>query len=382
MGESNYRVAVIGGGIIGLSCAWRLARDGHRVTLFERDDTGHGASRVAGGMLAPISEVGFEDEDFLLLAQESLARYPSFLDEVAEDGGHRVALDTRGALIVALDRDDVESIRREYNFRYSLDLPVHWLGGSDARDIEPLLSSRVVAAMSIPDDAQVDNREVVAALDAACRALGVEIRENSAVESVETSAGRCTGVVANGNTHEADVVIVAAGAWSAHIGGIPESCVPPVRPVKGQIVELRMDPDNPVTRVVRAPDVYILPKGDGRLLLGATQEEMGFDFTVTAGPVMRLIERAWEAMPLVYELELENVGVGLRPGSRDNLPVIGQTELPGLVMATGHFRHGILLAPLTADLVAQGLRDGFASQRAAFSPARFAQKRNRSGTQG
>ena len=141
--------------------------------------------------------------------------------------------------------------------------------------------------------------------------------------------------------------------------------------MKGQIVELRMDPASPVTRVIRAPDVYILPKGDGRVLLGATQEEMGFERTVTAGPVMRLIERAWEAVPMVYELELEGVGVGLRPGSRDNLPVIGETTLPGLVMATGHFRHGILLAPVTADMVAAGMRNGFGSQHAAFSPTRF-----------
>ncbi|MCH7549154.1 MAG: glycine oxidase ThiO, partial [Candidatus Krumholzibacteriota bacterium] len=309
-------VAIIGAGIIGLSCAWRLARNAHSVCVYERDTTGNGASRVAAGILAPVSEVGFEDEDFLVLARESLARYPGFLDELAEDSGQRIALDTRGALIVALDRDDVEVIRREHDFRRSLGLSVHWLSGSEARDIEPLLSPRVVAAMSIPDDSQVDNRDVLDALALACRNLGVTIKEHCPVSAIEIEGGRCVGVVAGDAFERADVTIVAAGAWSAKIGGIPDNCSPPVRPVKGQIVELKMEPSNPLTRVVRAPDVYLIPKGDGRLLLGATQEEMGFDTSVTAGPVMRLIEHAWEAVPNVYELELVGVDVGLRPGSR------------------------------------------------------------------
>jgi glycine oxidase len=332
-------------------------------------------------MLAPISEVGYEDDDFLFFARDSLARYEGFLEELAVDSGHAVVLDKRGALIVAIHRDDVEVIRREYNFRNSLDLPVHWLTGTEAREIEPLLSPRVSAAMSIPDDYQVDNRAVVSALAAACRNLGVEIHEHCPVDAIDVQGGRCAGVVAGDETHAADVTIVASGAWSGQIGGIPDDCIPRVRPVKGQLCELRMDPISRLSRVVRAPDAYLIPKPDGRLLVGATQEEMGFDLSATAGPIMRLIEHAWDAVPAVYDFELSGIEVGLRPGSRDSLPLIGETRLDGLVIATGHFRHGILLAPLTADLVATGLREGFDGRTAAFSPSRFTTGQ-KSGTQG
>jgi glycine oxidase len=365
-------VAVVGGGVIGLSVAWRLARAGRSVTVYERDAAGRAASWVAGGMLAPVSEYGFEHDAFYELGARSMKRYASFLDELEADGGGRVEIDTHGTLFVGLDRDDAEALRRLYRFRESRGLPVQWLSGSEARDTEPLLSPKVTSGMWVPDDYQVDNRLLVDALAAAFRGRGGEIREHCEVRAVRCDASSAVGVETERGFERAGTVVVAAGCWSNRVQGIPAEAVPPVRPIKGQIVCLREDAGVRLERVIRTPDCYLASKGDGRLLIGATEEDMGFDTTPTAGPVMRLIERAWEAVPGIYDLALEGIEVGLRPGSRDHLPIIGQTPVAGLVMATGHYRHGILLAPVTADAVCDGVVNGtFDASMGAFSPARF-----------
>lgn len=372
MGET-CDIAVVGGGVIGLSIGWRLQRAGMRVTVYERDAAGRAASWVAGGMLAPLSEYGFEHDAFLALGMKSLARYPGFLEELAADSGETVALDTRGTLSVGLDRDDTEALRRVYRFREHRGLPVQWMSGSEAREIEPQLSPRVASGMWIPDDYQVNNHELVGALAAAFTARGGRLREHCEVRGVRVSGDRVEGVEVDEGLERADVVVVAAGCWSARIPGIPDEARPPVRPIKGQIVSLRECDGFRLGRVVRTPDCYLASKGDGRLLIGATEEDMGFDTTATAGPVMRLIERAWEAVPGIYDLPIESIDVGLRPGSRDHLPIIGTTSVEGLVMATGHYRHGILLTPATADGVCDALTGGgFSDDMAAFTPARFA----------
>ncbi|MDH3196966.1 MAG: glycine oxidase ThiO [Candidatus Krumholzibacteria bacterium] len=378
----SARVAVVGGGVIGLATGWRLAREGFRVEVFERDRAGRAASWVAGGMLAPVSEYGFDDDAFYAFGSRSLERYPSFLDELAQDSGMRVPLDTRGSLMVALDRDDAEAIRRLHRFRESRGLEVSWLAGTDARAIEPLLSPRVGAAMWIPDDHQVDNRALVDALVLALRARGGALHEHAGVEAVRHAGGRVTGVRARGEEVAADVVVLAAGCWTPALPGLPEDVVPPVRPIKGQIVSLRAEAGSTIGHVVRTPDVYLVPKADGRLIVGATQEEMGFDTTATAGPVMRLLERAWEAVPSIYDLAIDSIDVGLRPGTRDHLPVIGETGIAGLILATGHYRHGILLAPATADAVCAGVAGGFGEELSAFAPDRFAPAGRKDGTEG
>jgi glycine oxidase len=366
------KVAIVGGGIIGLSIGWRLRRAGVEVTIFDRDAAGRAASWVAAGMLAPVSEYGFEHEEIYELGAKSLARYGSFLDELAEDAGRRVKIDTHGTLSVGLDRDDAEALRRVYRFREHRDLPVQWLSGSEAREIEPLLSPRVASGMWIPEDYQVNNHELVDALARAVRALGGEVREHCRVRAVRCGESGVTGIDTESGAEEADAIIIAAGCWSAQIEGLPEDARPPVRPVKGQIVSLRETDEFKLKRVIRTPDCYLVSKGDGRLLVGATDEDMGFDTEATAGPVMRLIERAWEAVPGIYDLPIESIDVGLRPGSRDHLPIIGETSVPGLVMATGHYRHGILLAPATADAVCDALSgSGMPEGLEAFSPARF-----------
>ncbi len=371
--DRTPRVAVVGGGVIGLACAWRLARAGCAVEVFDRGVAGHAASWVSGGMLAPVSEYGFEDDAFFELAVRSHDRYPQFLVELELDAGTRVPLNTRGTLMVGVDRDDAEAIRRLYRFRESKGLAVSWLTGSEAREEEPLLSPRVSAAMWIPDDWEVDNRALVRALAAAVRAREGRVHENTPVEALDVRAGRVAGVVAGGRTHPADVVVLAAGAWSGVIEAVPEALRPPVRPVKGQVVSLRRTGDCPLERVVRTPDCYLVPKADGRLIVGATQEEMGFDLDPTAGGVLRLLEHAWEAVPAIFDLPIDAIETGLRPASRDHLPVIGPGGLDGLVVATGHYRHGILLAPATSDAVCEGIiGGGFDPALSPFSPSRFA----------
>jgi glycine oxidase len=369
---SATRVAIVGGGIVGLSVGWKLQRAGCRVTVYDRAAAGRGASWVAGGMLAPVSEYGFEDESFFEFGVASLARYPAFLDELAQDSAERVALDTRGTLSVGLDRDDTEALRRVHRFREHRDLPVQWLSGTEAREIEPLLSPKVVSGMWIPDDYQIDNHKLVRTLAVAFTSRGGELREHCEVKAIRCGGSGANGVELEAGTEDADVVVLAAGCWSGEIRGVPDEARAPVRPVKGQIVCLHEVDGFHLERVVRTPDCYLVSKGDGRLLIGATEEDMGFDTTPTAGPVMRLIERAWEAVPGIYDLPIESIDVGLRPGSRDHLPIIGETSVKGLVMATGHYRHGILLAPATADAVRDAIVGGaFPDSVRAFSPERF-----------
>jgi glycine oxidase len=368
-------VAVIGGGIIGLSVAWQLARRGRPVTVFDRAEAGKGASWAAAGMLAPVSEFGFENEDFLDFGQRSMEVFPRFLDELAADGGGSVSVDTKGTIVVGFHRDDTERIRRIYSFRQDRGLSVKWMTGSEARELEPLLSPKAASAMWIPEDHQIDNRALVDALKLALVKSGGRLVEGTPVTSIRNESGRCAGVVTDEGEHPAGTTVLAAGCWSGGIAGIPDELAPKVRPVKGQIVSLRTDDTFGFTRVIRAPDAYILPKDDGRILIGATEEEMGFDTTPTAGPVMRLIERAWEAVPSIYDLPIEEIGAGLRPGTRDHEPLIGDSGMDGLLFATGHYRHGILLAPVTAyalsEMILEGKTPDYASP---FSPARFQKK--------
>lgn len=365
-------IAIVGGGVIGLGIAWQLARRGASVVLFERDVPGRAASWSAAGMLAPLSEVGFEEEDFLRLGRESLRRYPQFLDELTEDSGRDVPLDTRGTLLVGLDRDDAERLRRLFEFRMHLGLPVEWLSGGEAREIEPLISPRISSAIWIPDDHQIDNRLLAAAMKTAFEKCGGTLHENMPVREISIDGGKVTGLRTESGFFGAEKIIVAAGCWSKQLEGIPKELLPPVRPVKGQIITLRADDTFALSHVVRAPDAYLLPKDDGRVILGASEEEMGFDTSITAGPVYKLLERGWETIPAIYDLVVDEIEAGLRPGSRDHDPIVGETPIGGLYYATGHYRHGILLAPSTAYEMSNLLLDAKSSELfAPFKPGRF-----------
>jgi glycine oxidase len=347
--STRYDAVVIGGGLIGLACAWAARDRGLSVLVAERAGApGAGASNVAAGMLAPVTEADFGEEAALRLCLAGRDAWPGFAARLEEVTGLPTGLRETGALVVAVDRDDVEELRRLHELQRSLGLDVEWLPPSRARRLEPWLSPRTAGALHARDDAQADPAATVRALAAAVEelALGLE------VHAVEHDGERVTGVSTSAGPVACDRVVVAAGAWSPALAPAAQSL--PVRPVKGQILELRAraGAGAPLDRIVRTPRCYLVGRGDGRVSLGATVEEQGFDTAVTAGGAHRLLEAAWEAVPETGELELAGAHAGLRPGTPDNLPVIGRGRPDGLVWATGHWRNGVLLAPLTGAAVA------------------------------
>ncbi|HEX6980487.1 MAG TPA: glycine oxidase ThiO [Alphaproteobacteria bacterium] len=348
------RVAVIGGGIIGLSIAWRLASAGCHVDVYERGEPGRGATWAAAGMLAAGAEAEPGEEALFALNRLSQQRWPAFARALAEASGIDVGYRDEGTLRIALNRDDAAKLRTTCEFQQRLGVELEWLDGPAARPLEPHLAPGVVAAVLSRHDHQVDNRCVAPALVAAVTAAGGRIHARTAVEEIAIAHGRVVGVAVGGAVVAADVVVLAAGAWSREIAGIPPALRPPVRPVKGQMIALRMDPAAPLVRhVVWAPRAYLVPRRDGRLLVGATVEERGFDPALTAGAMLALLEGAWRAMPALEELPIDETWCGFRPGSRDDAPILGPCEIDGLVFATGHHRNGILLAPATADVISR-----------------------------
>lgn len=345
-----------------MAIAWRARERGLSVTLLERDEVGQGTSRVAAGMLAPVAEVEFGEDGrrLLELGLRSAGMWPGFAAELERAAGIDVGLRQTGTLILARDGDEARELERRLAYRESLGLRTERLRPSQAREREPGIAPTVRLAIETPDDHSVDPRRVLEALRRACERSGVVLREHARVESValDDAGERVTGVILPGE-HEplpARGVVIAAGPWSAEIGGLPVHARVPVRPVKGQIMRLR-DPAGPglLTRVVRYEGGYIVPRGDGRYVLGASVEERGFDLEPTAGAVYELLRDASELVPGIDELRIEELSVGLRPGSPDNVPAIGPGALDGLIWATGHYRNGILLAPVTAELVVQAL---------------------------
>lgn len=375
------KIIIIGGGVIGLGIGWQLAKAGTSVTIYERDRAGRAASWAAAGMLAPLAEAHSEEPELLKLGSQSLALYPQWVCELEADAQMSIGYRVEGTLIVGLEADDTDQLRHLYTAQQHLGLDVNWLTGRDAREIEPALSPRVTAAIHCASDHQVDNRLMINALQRAYQACGGVLRENSAVERIIIKNGVATGIQAEDKLHEADVVVLSAGCWSAQIEGLPAAIRPPVRPVKGQMLALQMETDiaiKTVIRTVRARypvSVYLVPRSDGRLIVGATSEEMGFDTRLTAGGVFELLRGAWEAVPGVYELPILETWAGLRPGSRDNAPILGtvprltsgvRTEprpsIENLILAIGHYRNGILLTPITAYEIAKLILTGELSE--------------------
>jgi glycine oxidase len=358
--SSQLHVAVIGAGVVGLGIAWRLAQRGARVTVFDKGASGQGASHAAAGMLAACAEAEPGEEALIALGRASQALWPGFAAELLEASGIDVELQQEGTLIAALTADDQARLQHDLAFQTGLGLPLSWISAADARRREPHLGPRLAGAVASPEDHQVENRRLAAALLVAAGRAGAAIRQHTPVARLAVPAGRAAGVVlVDGALVAADAVVLAAGAWSRQIGGIAPELLPPVRPIKGQMLALQMDVSAPLLRhVIWGPNIYMVPRRDGRLIVGGTVEEKGFDTALTAGGVLALLEAAWRVVPAIEELPIAEMWVGHRPGSRDDAPILGPSSIGGLVYAAGHHRNGILLAPITADTIARLVLDG------------------------
>ncbi len=372
--RSLPKVAIIGAGVSGLGIGWRLAQAGCVVDVFDRGKAGMGASWAAAGMLAAQAEAEPGEDALLALNLDSQRRWPDFARELEAAAGRSLGYRDEGTLIVAMDRDDAEHLRFQFELQQRLGLGTQWLTGGRARRLEPFLSPNVTAAVFSPGDHQVENRFLAPALAAAFVAAGGTLHEDTSVDGIEIAAGRAVGIRVAEALVPADIVVLAAGAWSRGIPGLPEFARPPVRPLKGQMLALAMDARAPLLdHVLWVPGgVYLVPRRDGRLILGATVEEKGFEEALTAGGMLHLLREAWEALPGIDELRLVETWVGHRPTSRDDAPILGPGPIEGLVIATGHHRNGILLTPVTADAVSHYILSGTVPEAIRpFGPERF-----------
>ncbi len=372
-------VAVVGAGVIGLSVAWSLARSGRIVTLIDASPAS-GSSYAAAGMLAPVTEFHFGEARLLDLNLAAASMWPEFVDSLIEDSGHDIGYRRTGTVVVARDLDDRRELERLREFAASLGVGMESLTSGEVREREPLLASDVRGGLWAPDDHSVDNRRLLDALHVAIASLGVTLVRQRAI-GLSMDKGRATGVTfEDGTTIRADVVVVANGVWSAHLGGIPRHATPPVRPVRGQILRLNRSrgglPPAPMPRttvrgLVSGRHIYVVPRDGGEVVVGATSDEVGYETHVDAGAVWDLLNDARSLLPALNEMTFVEARAGLRPGTPDNIPVVGITEVEGLLMATGHHRNGILLAPLTAHHIASLLDGDAPGHGATWDPRRF-----------
>jgi glycine oxidase len=369
-------VAVIGAGAIGAAAAWRCAQRGLTVTLADPDPE-RGAWNTAAGMLAPITEVTYTEIPLLRLGLDSLARYPDFVADVEAESGQGVGFRRCGTVLAAWDGADLSGLRDLHAFAAGLGVDATLLTGRELRELEPALAAGLPGAMFAPGDHQVDPRLLHSALLTACARHGVDVVRSAG--KVVVDGERARGIrLADGTVAHAGHVVIAAGSWSGHIDGVPAELAAPVRPVKGQTLRLRLQGQarlhHVVRGVIKGTPVYLVPRADGRIVVGASVEEQGFDRRPRAGVIYELLRDAQSLLPELGEAEFEEVSTGLRPGSPDNAPIVGTTPIEGLIQATGHYRNGILLTPVTADGVTGLIVDGAPPDvLAPFGPNRFAE---------
>ena len=370
-------VLVVGGGIIGLVTAWRSARRGFATAVVD-PEPGGGAARVAAGMLAAVTELHYGEETLLGLNLESARRYPDFVAELTEATGLDLGYRRCGTLAVALDADDRAHLRELHALQQRSGLDSEWLSGRECRRLEPMLAPGVRGGLRVDGDHQIDPRRLSAALVAACERAGV-VFHRAWAEELSVARERATGVrTSDGERLEAGSTVLAGGSLSGRLAGVPAEVRPPVRPVKGLVVRLTVPKlyapflSRTVRAVVRGSQVYLVPRENGELVVGATSEEQGWDTTVTAGGVYELLRDAHELVPGITELPLTETRAGLRPASPDNAPLLGPSGLDGLLLATGHYRNGVLLTPVTGDVLAEVLSTGeLPAEARDFTPLRF-----------
>jgi glycine oxidase len=371
---ANPDVIVLGGGVIGLAIAWRCAQRGLGVTVVD-PAPGAGAWHTAAGMLAPITELHYGETPLLQLSMESLAAYPDFAAELTGSTALPTGFLPCGTVSVGWDGADLTTLRELHAFGATLGLHAELVSGRELRRLEPALAAGLPGGLHAPGEHQVDPRLLHAALQVAASRAGVTVV--TATARVETAGARVIGVrFDDGRALSCGTVVLAAGAWSGQVLGVPREFRPPTRPVKGQTLRLRLPGPARLSRVVRGSvkgnAVYLVPRADGEIVVGASSEEVGFDVAPRAGAVYELLRDAQTLVPELSEATLVDVSTGLRPGSPDNAPIIGESGLPGLVHATGHFRNGVLLTPITASAIADLVSTGsLPASVASCDPRRF-----------
>ncbi|MFE9295665.1 glycine oxidase ThiO [Streptomyces niveus] len=381
MRSSHTDVLVVGGGIIGLVTAWRAAQRGLGVAVVD-PEPGGGAALVAAGMLAAVSELDHGEQTLLGLNIASARLYPDFVAELESVTGRDTGYRACGTLAVALDSDDRAQLRELHALQRRSGLESEWLTGRECRRLEPMLAPGVRGGLRADGDHQIDPRRLAATLVTACERAGV-VFHRAWAERLRVVGDRAAGVTLAGGPErgaelDAGQVVIAGGSLSGRLAGVPDDVVAPVRPVKGQVLRLTVPrPYAPfLSRTLRAEvrgsHIYLVPRENGELVLGATSEELGWDTTVTAGGVYELLRDAHELLPGITELPLTETRAGLRPTSPDNAPLLGPTALPGLHLATGHHRNGVLLTPVTGQVMATVLTTGELPDDARpFAPGRF-----------
>lgn len=365
----TFDAAIAGGGLIGGSIALELARAGLRVGLFDRQEPGREASWASAGILSPAPESPGMIA-LVPLGKASMALYPEFVEMVEGLSGQTAGYRAKGTLEVLTSRHAREELSTIIALHHGLGLRAEPISAADARELEPNLREDMEAAVLRPAEASVDNRLLTRAILASAKKSGVEIFPEAGVESICREGETCKGFVAGGEKISAGHTVIAAGCFSAQIQGAESYA--PVRPAKGQMISL-VCPDTRIERVLWGDEIYLVPRNDGRVLAGATVEYSGFDKTLTAGGQRKLLSAAIDLVPAFEHARVEETWAGLRPDSPDHLPILGPTDLQGLVIATGHFRSGVLLTPITAKLVREWVTLGnVGADWERFSPMRFA----------
>lgn len=352
------KITIIGGGIIGLGLAGEWA-DSHEVTLLERGEFAREASHAAAGMLGPIMEVEYNEPEQLDLNLASHELYPEFIRSLEQETEIDTGFRTDGTFMVASSSSEIEELDRLYEYQQRIGLDVQRVSVEECRDREPRISNYVSRAIYTASDYQVDNRRLCDALLERCSKRGVDLQTNQPVTELEVSSGRVRSVKTETNSYQADRVIICSGAWSGFLEGLPESDQLPVRPVKGQALSVALSEPPEIEHVIRGVSTYCVPKADGRMVIGSTMEEEGFDKRTTAGGVLDLLHSAYEILPFIYEQELLETWANLRPAMIDSLPALGPAPtIENLGYATGHYRNGILLTPVTIKLMTEWLESG------------------------